>query len=56
MSEIITVRLVVAVAVGFTAGAGIVAFYADRAVRSLRAHIRYLQRLSDHSIRAKGRI
>lgn len=56
MSEMISIRVVVAIGIGFTAGAGIVGFYADRAVRALRAHIRYLQRLSDCQIRSKGRI
>ncbi len=51
-----TPRMLVAAALGFTAGAGVVAYYAERTVRSLRAQLRYLQRLADNNMRAKGRI
>jgi len=52
----LTPRFVLMAAIGFTAGAGLVAFYAERTVRSLRAQLRYLQRLADNNIRVKGRI
>jgi len=56
MIEIGMVGLVVLVGIGFTAGAGLVAFYAERSVSNLQAQNRYLQRISDPKIRAKGRI
>lgn len=50
------VRLIVAVAAGFTAGAGIVGYYADRAVRALKDDLMFTRRRLMNEIRAKGRI
>ena len=56
MSEMGMVRVMVAVAAGFTLGAGIVGYYADRAVRALKAENNFMRRCIDGGTRAKGRI
>jgi hypothetical protein len=56
MMEIGVVRLMVAIGIGFTLGAGIVGYYADRAVRALRAELNFMRRVVDTEIRAKGRV
>ena len=50
------VRIIIVGMIGVTLGAGVVGYYADRAIRSLRAQLRYLQRLADNNMRVNGRI
>jgi hypothetical protein len=49
------VRIIMVGMIGVTLGAGIVGYYADRAVRALKAEINFMRRCIDGNSR-KGRI
>ena len=50
------VRIIMVGLIGFTLGAGVVGYYADRAIRALHGELNHIRRVSNDGLRTKARV